>query len=107
MTPMIPPEEEAAAMPVGRQEPHRYHLRAMTPGLVIRPALRDGISYALSCELSRDSTDGRRTAHIHVRGRPTRRSAAIPVRARAALHCEIPQPPRRYADRASAGPNCS
>lgn len=67
MTPMIPPEEEAGAMPVVRQEPRRYHLRAMTLGLTVRPALGDGISDALSCKFSRDSTGSRRTAHIHVR----------------------------------------
>ena len=43
---------------------------AMTSGLAVRSALRDGISDALSCELSRDSTGSRRPAHLYAKGRP-------------------------------------
>lgn len=107
MIPMIPPEEEPTPTPVDRQWPHRYHLPAATPSLAVRPALGDGISDALSREFLRDSTDGRRPAHPHVRGYPTRRSVTVPGSARAMLHSSIPRSPGRYTDRASAGPNSS
>lgn len=44
---------------------------------------------------------------LDAKGRPSSRSSAIPVAARTALHCNTPQAPRRYADRARARPNCS
>lgn len=93
--------------PVGRQEPHRYDLRDMKSSLVVRSALRDGIADELCCEFSRDSMSNRRRARTHVKGRPTSRWVAILVVSGAALHCDIPRAPTRYADRASARPNCS
>lgn len=63
----------------------------MTSRLVVRSALCDGISAALRCELSRDSTDYRRPTHMRAKAVPARQSAAIPTTARTALHHDIPR----------------
>lgn len=71
------------------------------------PVLCDEICDELRCEMSRDGSDDRRSAHAHVNGRPTSRFAAIRVVGRTELRCDAPQVQRRYADRASPRPNSS
>src|SRR6266852_6256462 len=52
------------------QEPHRHDLRTMNSSPTVLPVLCDEICDELGCEMSRDSTDDRQSAHASARSRP-------------------------------------
>ncbi len=79
----------------------------MNSSPAVLPVLCDEICDELGCELWRDSTDVRWSAHPQVSGRPRSRFSTMPVVGRAELRCDIPQVQRCYADRASPRPNSS